>query len=299
LAIALIILLCVPLQWLAIRRNWRLRTYLPRLFCRILCRLLGLRPAFRGRVAGRSPRMIVSNHVSWTDALVLGCRQAPLRFVAKSEVADWPLFGGIARLTGSIFVERKRPRSILRVNAALCERLAEGEDVVVFAEATTGDGNRLQRFNAPHFAVARDYLRAHPEARYVEIAPVAIAYPRRDGIPLGRIGRAEVAWYGESDLLPHLWSLVCRGGIDCEVSYGLPIRFYREDDRKVVARRTEAAVRRLLKDRAAGAKEAIPAAEQDLLSAQPGQAEPNALRRSLAREKVVEQLFEGLPQRGI
>ncbi len=265
LAIALLIVLCVPLQWLAIRGNWRLRTYVPRLFCRIVCRLLGLRVAFQGRVTDCSPRMIVPNHVSWTDALVFGCRQAPLRFVAKSEVANWPLFGAVARLTGTIFVERKRPRSILPVNAALCERLAEGEDVVIFAEATTGDGNRLQRFNAPHFAVARDYLRVHPSARYVEIVPVAIAYPRRDGIPLGRIGRAEVAWYGDTDLLPHLWAMVCRGGIDCEVTYGPPIRFYPGDDRKAAARRTEAAVRRLLKGAPAGEKQPVGAVEEGWL----------------------------------
>jgi 1-acyl-sn-glycerol-3-phosphate acyltransferase len=159
---ALLVFLTMPVQWLAIRGNWQLQRQLPLFFCRVTCRLFGIRARFYGRIAGPSPQMIVPNHVSWADVLVLGCRQAPLRFVAKSEVAGWPLFGAIARLTGTIFVERQRPRSILRVNAALCERLAEGEDVVVFAEATTSDGNRLKRFNASHFAAARDLLRARP-----------------------------------------------------------------------------------------------------------------------------------------
>src|SRR5436305_1877975 len=144
LVFALLVLLILPLQWLAIRCNWRLQRRLPLLFCRLTCRLFGIRPRFHGRIVGASPQMIVPNHVSWTDVLVLGCRQAPLRFVAKSEVAGWPLFGAIARLTGTIFVERRCRRSILRVNAALSERLAAGEDVVVFAEATTGDGSRLK-----------------------------------------------------------------------------------------------------------------------------------------------------------
>jgi 1-acyl-sn-glycerol-3-phosphate acyltransferase len=259
-ALALVIIICVPLQWLAVRRNWRCRTRLPRLFCRIVCRLLGIRPGFHGRLMGRSPRIIVPNHVSWTDVLVLGCRQAPLRFVAKSEVADWPLFGAIARLTGTMFVERQRPRSILRVNASLCERLAEGEDVVIFAEATTSDGNRLRRFNAPHFAAASAFLRSRPEAGYVDIIPVGIALPRRHGVALGRLGRSRVAWYGDTELWPHLWDLVCHGGIDCEVTFGAPIRFHRDSDRKAVARQAEAAVRRLLKQRAAGRREGNPAA---------------------------------------
>ena len=195
--LALLILVTVPLQWLAIRHDWPLQRKLPLLFCRLACRLLGIRPRFRGRLASRSPRMIVPNHVSWTDVLVLGCREAPLRFVAKSEVAAWPLLGAIARLTGAVFVERRRPRSILRVNNALSRYLARGDDVVVFAEATTGDGNRLERFNAPHFAALRDFLAARPDAWHVPVTPVGLAYVRRHGLPLGRLGRSEIAWYGD------------------------------------------------------------------------------------------------------
>ena len=251
-ALALLIVVTVPLQWLAIRCNWPLQRKLPLLFCRLACRLLGIRPRFYGRLAGRSPRMIVPNHVSWTDVLVLGCREVPLRFVAKSEVAGWPIFGAIARLTGTIFVERRRPRSILQVNRALSEHLVQGEDVVVFAEATTGDGNRLERFNAPHFAALRDFLAARPEERHVPVTPVGLAYIRRHGLPLGRLGRSKVAWYGDTELLPHVWALLCQGGIDCEVTYGAPIRFERTSDRKAVARETEAAVRRLVSRSLAG-----------------------------------------------
>jgi 1-acyl-sn-glycerol-3-phosphate acyltransferase len=260
---ALLILLTVPLQSLAIRCNLPLQRRLPLWFCRITCRLFGIRPRFHGQIAGPAPRMIVPNHVSWTDVLVLGCRQAPLRFVAKSEVAGWPLFGAIARLTGTIFVERQRRRSILRVNAALVERLQAGEDVVIFAEATTTDGNRLKRFNAPHFAAAKHFLRACPEAPHVDIAPVAITYSRRHGVPLGRLGRAQVAWYGDTELIPHLWDLVTRRGVDCDVTYGPPLRFERTSDRKAVARQTEAAVRYLVSRRLSGR---VPEAEPLLQS---------------------------------
>jgi 1-acyl-sn-glycerol-3-phosphate acyltransferase len=250
--LALLVALTVPLQWLAIRCDWPLQRKVPLLFCRVACRLLGIRPRFRGRIADRSPQMIVPNHVSWTDVLVLGCRQAPLRFVAKSEVAHWPLLGAIARLTGAVFLERRRPRSILRVNNALSRYLAQGDDVVVFAEATTGDGNRLERFNAPHFAALRDFLAERPVARHVLVTPVALAYVRRHGLPLGRRDRSQVAWYGDTELLPHIWALLCQGGIDCEVTFGAPIRFERTSDRKAVARKAEAAVRRLASRSLAG-----------------------------------------------
>jgi 1-acyl-sn-glycerol-3-phosphate acyltransferase len=80
----------------------------------------------------------------------------------------------------------------------------------------------------------------------VSVVPVGIAYVRRDGMPLGRLGRAEVAWYGDMEFLPHFWKLLRHGGIDCEVRYGAPIRFGRTSERKAVASHTEAAVRRLL-----------------------------------------------------
>src|SRR5436305_376208 len=84
--------------------------------------------------------------------------------------------------------------------------------LAVYAGATAGDGSRLSRFNAAHFAPLRDFLIAHSEEPHATVTPVGIAYTRRHGVPLGRLGRSEVAWYGDTDLLPHLWALVIRGG---------------------------------------------------------------------------------------
>ena len=210
--------------------------------CRGACRVLGIRVALEGKPPTDRPAMLVANHVSWTDVVALGSI-TPICFLARHDVAEWPGLGLLARLFGTLFVERGRKRQIPRVNAQMAERMLAGDLVALFPEATTGDGTRLKRFHAVHFAAARDLLRAHPEQGSVLVAPAAIVYSHRKGLPLGRNGRAEVAWYGDTDFVPHLLDLVRDGGADCRISFLEPLRYSRDSDRKAVARQASAAVR--------------------------------------------------------
>ena len=231
-----------PLQFLARRGGWPLARALPVFFSRCLCRALRIRVRSTGAGSAPLPRLIVANHVSWTDILVLGTCE-PLCFLAKSEVASWPVFGTLARLANTVFVDRLRTRGIPLVNAEMAQRLHAGESVVLFAEATTSDGTRVKRFHSSHFAAARDLMRKHDIYDYVMIQPVALAYVRRNGLPLGRAGRAGLAWYGDMTLLPHLWTLLRGGPIDCEIIFAAPLMYKRGANRKHVALLSELAVR--------------------------------------------------------
>lgn len=231
-----------PLQFVARRSGWRLARVVPVFFSRCLCRALRVQVRSRGAGPAQSPRLIVANHVSWTDILVLGTIE-PLCFLAKSEVAGWPLFGTLARLQNTVFVDRLRIRAIPAVNAEIALRLHAGEPVVLFAEATTSDGTRVKRFHSSHFAAARDLMRKRRTCDRVLIQPVALAYVRRNGLPLGRAGRAALAWYGDMTLLPHLWTLLRGGPIDCEIIFAAPLIYERGANRKHVARLAELAVR--------------------------------------------------------
>lgn len=232
-----------PFQALARRFNWPVSRRIPLLVCRAICAVLRLRVTLAADAAqSAGPRLIVANHVSWTDILALGSLR-PLCFVAKTEVAGWPGLGALARVQDSIFVDRTARFALPAVNAKMAERMMAGEDVVLFPEATTGDGNRIKRFHAVHFAAARDLLARHPHVPSVSIQPVSLAYLRRDGLPLGRMGRIAVAWYGDSDFVPHLWNLLKAGAVDCEISFGEPLVYVRSDHRKTMARRAHARVR--------------------------------------------------------
>ena len=118
----------------------------------------GVRVDAGGRaIARHGPLLVVSNHTSWLDITVISTL-APLSFVAKSEVAGWPLFGTFARLQRSIFIDRTRRKGAAEANREIAERLAGGDAIVLFAEGTTSDGNRVLPFRSAVVGAARDAI---------------------------------------------------------------------------------------------------------------------------------------------
>jgi 1-acyl-sn-glycerol-3-phosphate acyltransferase len=238
------LVLAVPVQFLARRRNWPLQHRIQNLFCRVMCGVIGVRVSVHGNLAGTSPRFVVANHVSWTDVIALASVY-PLVFLAKKEVARWPVLGFLARLQGTIFVDRANRRAIPEVNSALAERLRKGRDVVVFAEGTSSDGADVLKFNASHFAMLTELAR-HDQLQVV-VAPTAVAYTRRDEENPSLADTYDVGWYGEMTFVPHLWGLMKRGGARCHIFCGEGVDPSAIEDRKALASVTEASVRSLLR----------------------------------------------------
>lgn len=152
LALTAAFVFAVPVQWLARRFDWRLQHRIQMLFSRAMCAIIGIRVEAHGRLAGDSPRFVVANHVSWTDIIALSSLY-PLVFLAKREVASWPVLGFLARLQGTVFVDRGNRRAIPLVNKALAGLMRQDRDLVVFAEGTSSDGSTVLKFNASHFAM--------------------------------------------------------------------------------------------------------------------------------------------------
>jgi 1-acyl-sn-glycerol-3-phosphate acyltransferase len=252
-AAALFLLVCGPPRRLAQWCQRRVGRRMPARFNRLLCAALGVQARVHGRPGG-ARRLIVANHVSWLDIPVLGSIE-PMMFLAKKEIGASALGGRLARLQGVIFIDRRRRRGIPEVNAQIVEAMNSGNPVVLFAEATTGDGNRLLRFRSSHFEAAR---RAALSARGGDavVHPVFLDYSRMAGMPLGRRERPLVAWYGDMTFFPHFWRLLTAGGVRCDVYFGAPIRVSPESGRKAIARTTELRVRELAQ-RARGPKSAI------------------------------------------
>jgi 1-acyl-sn-glycerol-3-phosphate acyltransferase len=244
-AVLLFFLALTPAQAALLRLAPRLAGRMQGLFCRTLARCVNLELVIDGTITPARPLLVVANHVSWTDVLAIGAAAAPVCFLAKSEVAGWPALGWLARVQRTLFVPRGRMRAIPAVNRAMADRMALGEPVVLFAEATTGDGNRLKRFHAPHVAACRDLLAARPDLAEVAIQPLALALERRAGLPLTWAGRLAVAWTGDEAFAPHLLALLGGGRVVCRIVFGQAFAFRRGDDRKAAARRAALAVRAL------------------------------------------------------
>jgi 1-acyl-sn-glycerol-3-phosphate acyltransferase len=240
-AVALMVLIGAPLQWVALRLAPGAARRLPMIFHRAVCAVIGLRVVVRGDLPAMRPLLLVSNHVSWLDIMVLGSL-FPVSFVSKAEVENWPVFGTLAKLQRTIFVNRTRRTATATVNHAIATRMAEGDPVVLFAEGTTGDGTRVLPFRSSLLGAATSAI-AGADAAFA--VPVSIAYARRDGLPLERAARADVAWAGDTELVPHLDVVLRRGPIDCQVSIGLPMRLDAGADRKAAARDLQRAVRRM------------------------------------------------------
>jgi lyso-ornithine lipid O-acyltransferase len=246
-----------PLQLASLSFDWRLAERIPMWFHRIFLKLFAVRVRVRGKPPGRMPTFVLANHVSWLDIAVIGSL-APLSFIAKSEIAGWPVFGLFAKLQRSVFIDRARRTHTAKVNAAVARRLAKGDVIVLFAEGTTSDGNRVLPFRSSLVGAARAAL-SEGKLDRIHLQPLGLAYVRRNGLPVTRRERPAVAWYGAMDLAPHLAAFVREGPLDVEVTWGEPIPFDAASDRKRATVEAEAAVRRAVRSEASAA---IPPASQ-------------------------------------
>ena len=230
-------------QWVAVRTGLFSDRLLPTVWHRIALKALGIRLHVVGDIVRDRPLLIASNHVSWTDIMVAGAT-APVNFVAKSEVARWPLGGTLARLQRTIFVERERRRASGDQAGEVAERLVAGDTIVLFAEGTTGDGNLMLPFKTTLFGAASMTVEAG-WAPSVVIQPMAIVYTRFHGMPMNRQGRMRASWIGDSSLVPHLMGLLKEGAVDVEVHFGAPVEYREGSSRKQVAQEVERRVRDL------------------------------------------------------
>jgi len=222
-------LVLMPVQALGLvfRRPWT--ASLPRFYHRWCCRILGLRVRRIGRPTKSRPVLFAANHISYLDITVFGSLIAG-SFIAKSEVASWPLFGWLARLQRSVFIDR-RVRSTAEQRDSIAARLAAREALILFPEGTSSDGNRVLPFKSALFSVA-DHAATGP----VTVQPVSIAYTRLDGLPIGRRLRPLFAWYGSMSMAPHLWTMLGLGAVEIIVEFHPPTTLADCGSRKALAR---------------------------------------------------------------
>ncbi len=241
LVIALVLL---PFHVLGMVLGNRLQRDVPTLFHRLYCAVIGIRITQVGKLTTESPVLILSNHVSWSDISVLGA-VAPVVFVAKSEVKSWPVFGWLARLQRTIFIERDRRNKTGEHARAMADRLLGGDTVLLFPEGTSSDGIRILPFRSALIGAVHHAIGSSTHHDRVMVQPVSLAYVRYGGVPVGRALRDKVAWWGDMDLVPHLLGVLANGAVDVTVSWGEAIPYDMHADRKQIARDAEAAVRRM------------------------------------------------------
>lgn len=206
-----------------------------RFYWKIVARIIGYTVVVRGRPQeGDGPVLFIPNHASYLDIIILG---GVIRgfFVAKSEVAGWPGFGFLARISNTVFIDR-RPSASARERNTIRERLEAGDSLILFAEGTSNDGNRVLPFKSAFLAVAEEDVTAPDgQARSLPVQPVSIAYTRLDGLPISRALRPFFAWYGDMTLAGHLIGALGMGRITVEVEFHPPVTMAEFGSRKQLA----------------------------------------------------------------
>lgn len=185
-----------------------------------MLRILGVKLRIHGPVP-KEPFFLVTNHLGYLDVMVLA---SALRcaFVAKSEVAAWPVFGALANWSGTLFIDRRSGSDIARVNALIADRMEAGGSLILFPEGTSTDGERLEDF--------RSSLLQGPAAAALPVHYAALRYRAPgDAAPASR----SMCWWGDMVFLPHFFNLFRMKGMVASIAFGLqPIS---DSNRKALA----------------------------------------------------------------
>ena len=221
----------IPLYLLSYPLGDKIRWLLSKSWCALVHNLLGIKVKVINQPYHGPSVLFVSNHVSPLDILILGA-QLNAMFIAKQEIADWPLFGFLAKLARTQFISRKASHAKVQ-HLLLRKLLSKGKRLILFPEGTRTDGKHLLPFKSSLFAVAYP---ENPEQQDTIIQPVSIAYTRlNDGLPLAGKFNDYYAFYGEIGLVSHLKKVIGGPGAEVEIRFHQPVSTRAYNSRKELA----------------------------------------------------------------
>ena len=205
-------------------------------WARTMLAYLAIKLVVNGEPPQRGPLLLVANHISWMDILVMHAARH-CRFVSKSDVKDWPLVGTLASAAGTLYIERESRRDALRVVHQMAECLQRGDVLAVFPEGTTGDGSLVLPFHA-------NLVQAAISAG-APVQPVALHFA--DSVT-GAMSYAP-CYVGDDTLVGSLWRTLKTSKLEAVVSYGV-VQQADGRDRRTWATDLRSAVIALRKDSA-------------------------------------------------
>ncbi len=172
--------------------------------------LLGVTVRVNGQPLQKGPLMVVINHVSWLDILVVLAAQ-PVCFVSKSEVRHWPVIGWLATNVGTLYIERTNRRDALRVVHQVAENLQAGHLIAIFPEGTTSDGKQLLPFHANLLQAA--IVSSSP------VQPVALRFLEANG----SLSMSPI-YVGDDTLLSSVWRMMCAAPLTAQLDFLEPVQ---------------------------------------------------------------------------
>lgn len=203
---------------------------LPHLWHWLIYRAFGIQVEIVGNPVRNEQTVYIANHVSYLDITAITA-VLPVSFVAKREVASWPLFGLFAKLQQTAFISRSRQDAHTEKNT-LKDWLTSGNSLVLFAEGTSSDGSTVLPFKSSLFGMVTDPgLATRPL-----IQPLTIELSETNGRTVEtQKDRDMYAWHGDMTLVPHFWAFAKSKGAKVRLHFHAPFRVQEGSDRKELA----------------------------------------------------------------
>ncbi len=201
--------LLYPIRLLSYKVFLRLINKTVSFYSKAALAFMGIRVNIQGVVPKRGNYLVVSNHLSYLDILVISSF-FPSSFVTSVEIKETPILGQICFLAGCIFVERRNKQNILSEKEGVAKTLAQIGSVTLFPEATSTNGEKILNFKRPFFKSAIDAK--------VAVLPMTLNYSSIDGGPVHKGNRDMVFWYGDMSFFPHLFKFLSLKNIVVSVS---------------------------------------------------------------------------------
>lgn len=204
---------------------------------RMIARLMKMKVRVVGKMSDKKPTIFVANHSSYLDVSALGS-VIPASFVAKSDVADWPLIGRLARVQDTAFIERKSTRALDQKNS-LGSLIEQNKSIIFFPEGTSSNGLTVLPFKSSLFSLAEKRL---PNGEAITVQPVTIVCTGICGKKMTKDLMPHYAWYGDMTLVPHLWTAFKLGEFELEIVFHKPVSIDNFANRKELSKHCQSEI---------------------------------------------------------
>ncbi len=209
LCLSIFIIITIPIQLLLNFFKLKLKNTYPLFFYKVIKNIAGINintEGFERREPEVTGTLYIANHVSWFDILCLGSI-LNARFIAKKEVASMGIFGFLAKLSNTFFIDNFNKNKIYQYNNFIREKLINGESLILFPEGTTSDGNSIGKFKSSLF----ECLNSSESS--INVQPISICYVRKNNLPMGIYSRRFIAWVGEISMVSSMKEFLSSGSI--------------------------------------------------------------------------------------
>lgn len=212
-------------------KKTRFVNFFPNLFGKLVCLALCIKVKVEGTPEEKGNIIYLGNHLSYGDIGVIGGKLMA-SFISKAEIRQWPVFGPLATISRTVFIERDR-NAVKKCIEDIDKTLSDGQNLILFPEGTSTNGLDVLPFKPTLF----ELFLSEKLKPVLTVQPFTLTITHVNGKPVEKPEDNDLyAWYGDDEFMPHLWKLAKSKGAEVLLTFHPPRKAAEYDDRKSFAR---------------------------------------------------------------